>query len=76
MTKLTAETYKQSCDDVLLSRAKSASEHPEDCIAVASRGDSREMIHYNLMRMHYNARVFNNFDVSEHPFLELVEPDK
>lgn len=55
--------------EVLEERAKNVTE--ENCVPVAQKGDSRETIRLNLIRLHYQARQLHNFDVSNHPYVTL-----
>lgn len=69
---MTQQLYKDECDRVLLERCKS----PENSVRVASKGDSSEMIRYNLLRLHYYARKDSGPDVTDHPFLTMEKPAK
>lgn len=62
--------YKKSCDEVLLARGNGNN------IRVAKKGDSVETISFKLSKIQYNARVYNNLDVTNHPFVSMIEPEK
>ncbi len=63
------EVSLSEVEDILYERVEDLTVYPTSL----TQGMSREEIHYQMMKMNYEARKYNGFDVTDHPYLTLSE---